>query len=52
MYKEGIKYINLIEISTVVIEIQGVEHGDLVGFLITHLFAVSLSWPLTHNHVS
>ena len=26
---EGIKYINLIEIGAVVIEIQGVENGDL-----------------------
>ena len=27
---EGIKYVNLIEISPVVIEIQGVENGKLV----------------------
>ena len=27
---EGIKYVNLIEISPVVIEIQGVENGELV----------------------
>ena len=26
---EGIKYVNLIEIGTVVIEIQGVENGKL-----------------------
>ena len=26
---EGIKYVNLIEISPVVIEIQGVENGEL-----------------------
>ena len=27
---EGIKYVNLIEISPVVIEIRGVENGELV----------------------
>ena len=27
---EGIKYVNLIEIGTVVIEIRGVENGELV----------------------
>ena len=27
---EGIKYVNLIEISSVVIEIRGVENGELV----------------------
>ena len=30
MYMEGIKYVILIEISPVVIEIRGVENGDLV----------------------
>ena len=30
MYMEGIKYVNLIEIGPVVIEIRGVENGDLV----------------------
>ena len=30
VYMEGIKYVNLIEIGPVVIEIQGVENGDLV----------------------
>ena len=30
VYMEGIKYGNLIEIGAVVIEIQGVEYGDLV----------------------
>ena len=29
MYMEGIKYVNLIEIGPVVIEIQGVENGEL-----------------------
>ena len=28
-YMEGIKYVNLIEIGPVVIEIQGVENGEL-----------------------
>ena len=27
---EGIKYVNLIEIRSVVIEIQGIENGELV----------------------
>ena len=30
VYMKGIKYVNLIEIGPVVIEIQGVENGDLV----------------------
>ena len=30
MYVEGIKYVNLIEIGVVVIEMQGVENGKLV----------------------
>ena len=29
MYMEGIKYVNLIEIGPVVIEIQGAEKGEL-----------------------
>ena len=29
-YMEGIKYMNLIEIGPVVIEIQGIENGELV----------------------
>ena len=28
-YKKGIKYVNLIEISPVVIEIRGAENGEL-----------------------
>ena len=51
MYMEGIKYVNLIEISPMVIEIRGVENGDLV-VPITHLHAAHLSWLLTHDHVS
>ena len=30
VFIEGIKYVNLIEIGLVVIEIQGVENGELV----------------------
>ena len=30
MYIDDIKYVNLIEISSVVIEIRGIENGDLV----------------------
>ena len=30
VYMEGIKYVNLIEIGPVVIEIRGVENGELV----------------------
>ena len=30
MYMKGIKYVNLVEIGPVVIEIPGVENGDLV----------------------
>ena len=30
MYMEGIKYVNLIEINSMVIEIRGVENGELV----------------------
>ena len=49
---EGIKYVNLIEIVPVVIEIKGVENGKLAvpvnNTLVRHMF----SWPLTHDHVS
>ena len=47
---KGVKYVNLIEISPVVVEISGVENGDLavpVNTCSTHL-----SWLLTHDHVS
>ena len=46
---EGIKYVSFIEIGPVVIEIQGVENGELV---VTHLCVTRLSWPLTHDCVS
>ena len=31
MYMEGIKHVNLMEISPVVIEIQGVENSELLA---------------------
>ena len=48
---EGIKYVNLIEISPVVIEIQRIENGHLVA-PVTHLCAARLFWPLTHDRES
>ena len=39
-YMEGIKYVNLIEIGSVVIEIQGVENGELtvpINTLVCHM---------------
>ena len=45
VYIEGIKYVNLIEISPVVKEIWGVENDDLVSC------ATHLSLPLTHDRV-
>ena len=48
---EGIHYVNLMEISPVFMEVQGVENGDL-AVSATHLSAAHLSWPLTHNRVS
>ena len=51
---EGIKYVNLIEIGPVVIEIQEAEYGELaVPVNNTHICASQgISWPLTHDHVS
>ena len=49
---EGIKYVNLIETSPVVIEIQGVEKGELAVPVNNTLVRHKLSWPLTHNRVS
>ena len=51
-YMEGIKYMNLIEIGPLVIEIQGVKNSKLVVPVITHLCATRHSWPLTHDSVS
>ena len=49
----GIKYVNLIEIGAVVIEIQGVEYGELAVPVNNTLVCVTwLSWPLTHDRVS
>ena len=49
---EGIKYVNLIEIGPVVIEIQGVGNNELVVPVNNTLVCHTASWPLTHNHVS
>ena len=50
---EDIKYVNLIEIGPVVIEIRTVENGELaIPVKITHLCITQLSLPLTHDHVS
>ena len=46
---EGITYVNLIEISGVVIEIRGAENGELAVPVNNTLM---LFWPLTHNRVS
>ena len=47
---EGIKYVvNLIEIGPVVIEMRGVENGELA---VPVLCVTWLSWPLTHDRVS
>ena len=49
---EGIKYVNLIEIGPVVIEIRGVENGELAFPVKTHLCITWLSWLITHDSVS
>ena len=46
---EGIKYVNCIEIGPVVIEISGVENGELAVPVNNTLV---LSWPLTDNRAS
>ena len=52
VHMEGIKHVNLIEISPVVIEIRRVENSELAVLLMTHLCAARLSWLLTYNRVS
>ena len=54
VYMEGIKFVNLIGIGPVVIEIRGVENGELGVPVnnITHLCVTRLSWLLTHDRVS
>ena len=51
---EGIKYVNLIEIGPVVIEIRGAENGELAvpvnNTVVSHI--TRLSWLLTHDCVS
>ena len=47
------EYINFVQISPAAIETQGVRIGDLaVPVNNTHLCAMCLSWPLTHDYVS
>ena len=49
---EDMKYVNLIEISPVVIEIRGVENYELADPVNNTLCATRLSWLLTHDCVS
>ena len=52
-YMEGIliiKYVNLIEISSVLIEIREVSKLG-VPVNNTRVCATRLSWPLTHNYI-
>ena len=49
---EGIKYVNLIEIGKVVIEIQGVKNGELAVPVNNNLCVTWLSWLMTHDRVS
>ena len=51
-YMEGIKYVNLIEIGPVVIEIRGTENGELAVPVNNTLARHTVSWPLTHDRVS
>ena len=48
---EGIKYVNLIEIVPVIIEIQGVENSDLV-VPVNNTLVCHTSFLATHDHVS
>ena len=49
---EDIKYINLVQINPVVIEILEVEQGDLEVPVNNTLCAAHLSWLLTRDCVS
>ena len=49
---EGIKYVSLIEIGTVVIEIREVENGELAVPVNNILVCHTAFWPLTHDLVS
>ena len=47
------EYANFVQIGPAAIETQGVRIGDLaVPVNNTHLCAMCLSWPLTHDYVS
>ena len=49
---EGIKYVNLIEIGSVVMEIRGVENGELAVPVNNTLVSHTANWLLTHDRVS
>ena len=44
----GIKYVNLVQIGLVVIEIQGVDNGNLV-IPVNHTLAFSTTFLATHT---
>ena len=52
VYMEGRKYVNLIEINQVVIEIRGAENGELAVLVNNTLVRHTVSWSLTHDCVS
>ena len=49
---DGIKYVNLIEIGPMVIEIRGAENGELAVPVSNTLMRHTASWLLTHDCVS
>ena len=49
---EGIKYVNLIESSPVVIEIRGVENGELAVLVNNTIVRHTAFLVLTHDRVS
>ena len=51
-YMEVLKYVNLIEIGPAVIQIRGVEDGELAVPVNSTLVCHTAFWPLTHNCVS
>ena len=52
MNMQGINCVNFIEIGQEVIEIQGVENGELAAPVNNTLVCTRISWPLTHDCVS
>ena len=49
---EGMKYVNLIEIGPVVIEIRGTKNGELAVLVNNTPVSHTVSVPLTHDRVS